>query len=91
MEQPVRVAAAAADAEVIGGVVEDRIDIRRADELLELDQTRVIARRGIDLLLAQQHILAPLDLISLGDLLIGDLLAVLGADPLCLIRAPSLA
>jgi hypothetical protein len=91
VEHAVGVLALVPHAEVVRLVVEDRIDLRRAHELLQLDQPGTFARRGGDLVLGQQHVLAGLHLVAVGDLLVVHLLALLGADPFLLTCAPSLA
>jgi hypothetical protein len=65
---------------VVSAVVGDGVDLRGLDELLQLDQMRLLPRRGVDLVLAEQHVLARANLVSLGDPLIGHVLAILGAD-----------
>ena len=40
----------------------DRVDLRSGHELLQLDQARTLAGGGVDLVLAEQDVLAPLDL-----------------------------
>jgi hypothetical protein len=84
MQQPVRVLALVLRAEVVGLGVEDRVDLVRADELLDLDQARSLAGRGLQLLVLEHHELALGDLVALHDLLVRDLLVLLRADPLVL-------
>jgi hypothetical protein len=84
VHEPVRVVAVVTRPEVVRAVVGDRIDLLGANELLELDQARARAGGRVDLLLAEDHVLAAPQLVPLGDLLVGNLLAVLGADPLLL-------
>ena len=52
-QQPVRVLAVVARAEVVGLVVEGRVDLLAGDEVLDVDQLRVLARGGRDLVLGQ--------------------------------------
>ena len=82
MEQAVSRLPAVSDPEVIAPLVEDRIDLLQAHELLQRDHVRALAGRGVDLLLAQHHVLAGAQLIALGDLVVWHRLALLGADPL---------
>jgi hypothetical protein len=84
VHEPVGIGAVVARTQVIRAVVEHRIDLGRGHELLELDQVRALAGGGVDLLLVEQHVLAAAQLVAAGDLLVGHLLALLGADPLLL-------
>src|SRR4051812_43492400 len=82
VQQPVGILAVVLGAEVVDLVVHDGVDVRGADELLDLDQARLLARGGVELLLLEHDELALRDLVALDDLLVGDLLVLLRADPL---------
>ena len=90
VQQPVGLLAVGACAQVIGAVVVNGVDVRLAHELLELDQMRALAGGGVDLLLAEHDVLPLADLIALGHLLVRNLFALLGADPLLLDPGPIL-
>ena len=78
-QQPVRVLAVVARAEVVRLVVEGRVDLLAGDEVLDVDQLRVLARGGRDLLLGQLDEAAVGELVALDDLVVGDLLVLLRA------------
>src|SRR5436305_12706996 len=86
MQQAVGVASFIAGAQVVGPVIEDRINLLLVHEVLELDRAGAFAGGGVDLVLIEQHILTASDLVTLRDLLVRNLLALLRADPLLLDR-----
>src|SRR3954447_17152446 len=62
MEQPVSVLALVLAAEEVRPVVHHGVDVRRADEVLDLDQARRLARGGLQLLVLEHDVLAVRDL-----------------------------
>lgn len=80
VEQPVRPAGVVVlRAQVVGPLEEVGIDLLAVDELLELDDVGAVARGRGDLVLLQHHVLPAGPLVAHHDLLVGDLLALLGA------------
>ena len=81
VQQPVGPARVLAlGAEVVGPVKDDGVDLVGDDELVELDHVSAVAGGGVDLVLAEHHVRAVRALVSLDDLFVGDLAALLGAD-----------
>ena len=79
-QQAVGVVAVVARAEVVGLVVERRVDLLAVDEVLDVDQLRALARGGRDLVLGELDEGAVGELVAHHDLVLGDLLVLLRAD-----------
>ena len=67
--------------EVIGMVVEDRIDLIELDEVLDVDGPGLLGFERVQLVGADRHVAIRGDLVTLDDLLVGHLFAF-GVDPL---------
>jgi hypothetical protein len=63
---------------VIGGVVEERVDLIQVDELLDVDGAGGLRVEGGQLVVAHQHVFAGRQLVALRDRLVGHLLTVGG-------------
>ena len=63
-DQPVRVLVVAR-ADVVGLLEEDRVDLGGVDELGQLDDLAAVARRGLDLVLVEDDVLALGELVAL--------------------------
>jgi hypothetical protein len=87
VQQGIGVLALVAGAEVVGALVEVGIDLAEGDEVVDLDAARLRAGRRRDLLVGQLDPLAPAHLVALDDVVVVDLLVVLGADAPVLDRA----
>src|SRR4051794_23276397 len=57
-------------------VVEDGVDLRDVDELADVDRARLLGLGGVELLLAEDDVLA-IEVVAVADLLVRDLVAVL--------------
>ena len=88
MQQPVGVLTVLAGTEVISALNVVGVDFAPGHELLQLDAAGLLPGGRIDLVLAEQDVFVPADLVPLSDLLVGHLLALLGADPLLLDARP---
>jgi hypothetical protein len=80
VQQPVRVAAVLARAEVVALLVVDRVDRAGVDEALDVDDVRGIAGRGRELVLVEDHVLPLLDREALDDVVVRDLAVLGGAE-----------
>ena len=69
---------------VVAGVVVDGVDLLQVDEVQDVDGPRSLGVERLQLLGRDHDVLVAGDLVALDDVLKGDLLAVLGADPLLL-------
>ena len=78
VQEPVGVLGVAAT-DVVGLLVEDRVDRGGVHEVDQVDNLAAIARRGLDLVGLQDHELVLGDLVALDDLLEGHLLVLLRA------------
>src|SRR4051812_44245346 len=83
VEQAVGVLGVAA-ADVVGLLVEDRIDVGGLDEVVEVDDLAAVAGRGLDLVLLEDDVPVLAHLVALDHLLVRDLLVLLGAHALVL-------
>ena len=63
-------------------VVEDRIDLIQLDEVLYLDRARFLGLERVELLRLDHHVAIGSQLVAFDDVLVGDLLVVLGIDAL---------
>jgi hypothetical protein len=80
VQQPVGVGAALAGAEEVRAVVVDRIDLRRVDDVLDVDDPTAVAAGGVDLLLVDDDVLARAHLVPAHDLVARHLTLVLRAE-----------
>jgi hypothetical protein len=90
VQQPIGVLGLLTRTDEVRLLIEDRIDVGRADEVVDLDDVARAPRRRLDLVLLQDHVLARGDLVALHDLLVGDLLVLLRAEPPVLDARPVL-
>src|SRR4051812_34937438 len=87
MEEAVGVLGVAA-ADVVGLLVEDRVDVGGLNEVIEVDDLAAVAGGRLDFVLLEDDVLVLAHLVALDHLLVGDLLVLLGADALVLDPAP---
>ncbi len=81
-QQPVGLGAARPGREVVGVVVEDRVDLGELDEVLDLDRLGLLRLQRLQLAGLDHDIAVGRDLVALDDVLVGDLLAGLRIDAL---------
>jgi hypothetical protein len=72
-------------------VVEDRVDVGKVDEVLDLDRLRLLRVERVELLGLDHDVAVGRELVALDDLLVRDLLAGRGVDPLLADPRTSLA
>ena len=81
-EQPVGLCSAGPRREVIGVVVEDRVDLRELDEVLDLDGLGLLGLQRLELAGLDDHVAVGRELEALDDLVVGDLVARRRVDAL---------
>jgi hypothetical protein len=74
--------------EVVGVVVEDRVDLLEVDEVLDVDGAGPLGVERLELLRRDDHVAVLRELVALHDVVVGDLVAGVRVDARWEMRLP---